>query len=240
MTVIQHPADALAPLPWGDGCTIYPNVSIGPGTEIEGPCIIGKPSRGRAPGEAPTVIGAGAVIRPFTTIYAGTTIGSGFQSGQGASIREDNILGDDVSVGTNAVLEFGNRIGSRTRIHSGAFLELTTLGDDVFVGPNVVFTDDPHPMGCPHYQDCKGGAVVEDLARIGANSTLLPGVRVGRNALVGAGSVVVDDVPPDTVVAGNPARTIKKVSELVCVAGYYARPYTWAPYQTEPMVGGKE
>jgi len=60
----------------------------------------------------------------------------------------------------------------------------------VFVGPNVVFTDDPHPMNCPRYKECKGGAVVHRLARIGANATILPGVVIGENALVGAGSVV--------------------------------------------------
>lgn len=212
-------------------CTIYPNVYLGDGVQIEGPCVIGKPPRGKEPGELPTVIGCNAVIRPFTTIYAGTTIGADFQSGQGASIREDNVLGDDVSVGTNAVLEFGNRVGNHVRIHSGAFLELTKLGDYVFVGPNVVFTDDPHPMGCPYYKECKGGGpTVETLARIGANSTLLPGVRIGRNALVGAGSVVVRDVPPDVVVAGNPAKEVKKVSELICYPGFFERPYVWAPY----------
>ncbi len=75
-------------------------------------------------------------------------------------MREDNVAGDDVSIGTNAVLEFGNRIGSRVRIHSGCFLEMTTIEDDVFVGPNTVFTDDPHPANCPRYRECKGGALV--------------------------------------------------------------------------------
>ena len=110
------------------------------------------------------------------------------------SIREDNEVGDGVSIGTSAVLEFGNRIGHRVRIHTGCFLELVTIEDDVFVGPNVVFTDDLHPMNCPHYRDCLGGAVVRRRARIGANSTILPGVEIGADALVGAGSVVVDDV----------------------------------------------
>ena len=193
-------------------------------------CILGKPPRGAGEGELPLAIGAGAVIRPFTTIYAGSTIGDRLQTGQGASIREDNVLGDDVSIGTNAVLEFGNRLGSRVRIHSGCFLELVTIEDDVFVGPNVVFTDDPHPMGCPRYQDCKGGAVVRRLARIGANSTILPGVEIGEGSLVGAGSVVVHDVPPGAVVAGNPARVIKQVAELTCPPGWFEHPYTWPPY----------
>jgi acetyltransferase-like isoleucine patch superfamily enzyme len=128
------------------------------------------------------------------------------------------------------VLEFGNRIGNRVRIHSGCFLEMVTVEEDVFIGPNVVFTDDPHPMGCPRYTECRGGATVRRLARIGANSTILPGVVVGENALVGAGSVVVDDVPDGVVVVGNPARVIRRVDELVCEAGFYDRPYEWPPY----------
>ena len=70
-------------------------------------------------------------------------------------------------------------------------------------------------MGCPRYQDCKGGAVVRRLARIGANATILPGVTIGEGALVGA---------------GNPARVIKQVAELTCPPGWFERPYTWPPY----------
>jgi acetyltransferase-like isoleucine patch superfamily enzyme len=107
---------------------------------------------------------------------------------------------------------------------------MVEIGRNVFIGPNVVFTDDPHPMGCPHYKECKGGPIVEDLARIGANCTILPGVRIGRNSLIGAGSVVVKDVPEDSVFAGSPARFIKKISELKCWKGYFERPYLWEPY----------
>ncbi|MBN1894529.1 transferase [bacterium] len=212
---------------------IYPNVVIGKGTIVEEPCILGKPPRGREPGELKLEIGSGGIIRPFTTLYAGSRIGNGFQTGQGASIREDNVIGDDVSIGTNAVLEFGNRIGSRVRVHSCCFLEMVTIEDDVFIGPNVVFTDDPHPMKCPRYLECKGGVTVRRLARIGAHSTLLPGVVVGENTLIGAGSVVTRDVPPGTVVAGNPARVVKKVEDLTCPPGFFEKPYLWPPYLKE-------
>ena len=213
-----------------DGVQVAPGVVIGPGADLQAPCILGKAPRGAADGELPLVIGANAVIRPFTTIYAGSTFGDRLQTGQGASIREENVVADDVSIGANAVLEFGNRIGSRVRIHSGCFLEMVTIEDDVFVGPHVVFTDDPHPMNCPRYKDCKGGPVVRRLARIGANVTILPGVVVGENALVGAGSVVVDDVPPGAVVVGNPARVVKYVGDLTCRPGLVARPFDWPPY----------
>ena len=213
-----------------DGVQIGPGVRVGDGCDLQPPCILGKAPRSAGLGDSGLRVGCDATIRPFTTLYAGSTIGDRFQTGQGASIREDNVLGDDVSIGTNTVLEFGNRIGNRVRIHSGCFLEMVTIEDDVFVGPNVVFTDDPHPMGCAHYTECKRGATVRRLARIGANSTILPGVVIGENSLVGAGSVVVHDVPADTVVAGNPARVVKRVDELECEPGFYERPYLWPPY----------
>jgi len=216
------------------GVQIYPNVEIGPGAILEPPLVLGKPPRGKEAGELRLLIGRGAVIRPFTTIYAGTTIGSRFQCGQGASIREDNEIGDDVSVGTNAVLEFGNRIGSGVRIHSGCFLEMATVEDHVFLGPHVVFTDDPHPMGCPRYKECLGGVTVRTMAKIGANTTLLPGVVIGRNSLIGAGSVVVKNIPDDVVAAGNPAQVIKRIDELKCHPGFYERPYVWEPYKGKP------
>ncbi len=212
------------------GVQVYPNVLIGEGAILEPPLVLGKPPRGKEPGELQLVIGRNAVIRPFTTIYAGTTLGDGVQTGQGVSIREDNLIGERVSVGTNAILEFGNRVGNRSRIHSGCFLELTIIEEDVFIGPRAVFTDDPHPMGCPRYQECLGGVTVRALAKIGANCTLLPGVVVGRNSLVGAGSVVVRSIPDGMVAAGNPARILKKIEELKCGPGFFERPYTWEPY----------
>jgi acetyltransferase-like isoleucine patch superfamily enzyme len=212
---------------------IYDNVSIGKGSVIYGPSVLGQPPRGHKEGEFELVIGRRAVLRPFTTIYAGTTIGDDFQSGQGASIREDNLIGNNVSVGTNAVLEFENKIGDCCRIHSGCFLEMVTLGKYVFIGPNTVFTDDPHPMNCSRYKECGGGAIVDDLAKIGANCTFLPAVKIGRGALIGAGSVVVDDIPAMMVAAGNPARVIKSVTELTCRIDAFERPYLWFPYQDE-------
>jgi len=87
-------------------------------------------------------------------------------------------------------------------------------------------------MKCPEFDNCVGGATVRAYARIGANSTLLPGVVVGRNALVGAGSVVTKDVPEGAVVAGNPARVIGRVEDLRCRQGFFDQVYHWPPYTT--------
>ncbi len=205
---------------------IYPNVFIGAKTIIDPPSIIGKPPRGSDSGELRLSIGINGHIRPFSTIYAGSEIGDNFQTGQGISLREDNHIGNYVSIGTNTVLEFGNRIGDYSRIHSNCFLEMVRVGRNVFIGPNVVFCDDPHPP-CPRYKECKGGAIVEDNVRIGANTTVLPGVRIGENSLIGAGSVLTKDVPENSVVAGNPARVIKTVGQLTCLKGFFEMPYKW-------------
>jgi len=212
-----------------DKIIIYKNVHIGKNCNIDSFVILGEPPLNKRDGELPLEIGMNSIIRSFTTIYAGNKIGNNFATGQNVSIRENNIIGDNVIIGSSSTIEVDNIIGNGTHIHSGCFLEMTKVGENVFIGPNVVFTDDPHPM-CPRYKECRGGAILEDLVKIGANCTILPGVRVGRNSLIGAGSVVVKDVPPGEVYAGNPAKFLKKIEDLKCEKGFFDRPYLWEPY----------
>lgn len=183
---------------------------------ILGPCVLGHPTAD--PDESPLVLGPGVVVRAYAVLYLGSTLAAGVHVGHSALVREGNVVGAGSSIGSGAHLEPGNRIGSRTRIHSGAFLSSAVLGDDVFIGPGVVFTDDSHPP-CPRYNECKEGVHVEDAAGVGAAATLLPGVVVGAGALVGAAAVVTHSVAPGDVVAGNPARPIGRRTDLECLAG---------------------
>ena len=203
---------------------IYKNVKLGKNIKIYSPVIIGFPPRGEK-GLA-VIIGNNAIIRPFTVIYAGVSIGDNFRCGQGVLIRENNIIGNNVSVGTNTALEPGNKIGNNVRIHTGCFLENVNIEDNVFVGPCVVFTDDPHPP-CPRYKECVLGASVNKNVKIGAHSTILPGVVIQENSLIGAGSVVTKNTPKNSVVIGNPARVLKDIKDLQCVKGFFKRPYEW-------------
>jgi len=189
---------------------IYPDVVLGDNVVVEDFCIIGAPFRGQD-GEK-TVIGNNAVIRSHTVIYGGNTIGEGFQTGNKANIRELNRIGNDVSIGTLSVVEHRVVIEDGVRIHTQAFVpEFTFLGRNCWIGPNVVITNAKYPKSPNAKKELKG-PVIEENAKIGANATILPGMKIGKNSLVGAGSVVTKDVGENDVVAGNPAAFIKKIT----------------------------
>jgi len=193
---------------------LFNNVVLGDNWTIEDFCIVGTPPRGTQEGELPTTIGDGAVIRSHSVIYAGNVIGRNFQTGNKVNIRESNRIGNDVSVGTLSVIEHHVEIGNGVRIHTQVFIpEFSVLEEGCWIGPHVVFTNAKYPLS-PGVKDSLKGPVIRKGAKIGANSTLLPGVVVGENALVGAGSVVVHDVPAGAVVVGNPARVIRHVADL--------------------------
>lgn len=205
---------------------IYPNVKLGRNVIIGDFVIIGVPPSGKKDGELPLVIGDNAVIRSFTIIYAGSKIGDNFQTGHYALVRENNDIGDNVAVGTGTELGPGNLISDEVKIHSGCFMELARLGRGCALGPNTIFLDDLHPR-CPKWEKCVGGVQLGENVSVGGNVTILPGIKISDTVLIGAGSVVTKDIPADSVVAGNPARIIKKVSELKCVKNYFKYPYAW-------------
>ncbi len=193
---------------------IYPNVHFGENASIGDFAIIGEPPRGKEPGELETHIGDCATIRSHTVIYAGNRIGKNFQTGHGVLIREENEIGDNVSIGSHSMVEHHVKIGSGVRLHSNVFVpEFSVLEDECWLGPNVVVTNARYPRS-RNVKEQLEGATIKRRAKIGANATLLPGVTVGENALVGAGAVVVDDVPDNAVVVGNPAHIVKNVTDI--------------------------
>ena len=193
---------------------LHAGVELGDGCEIGPFVLIGVPARGKREGECTTMIGPGATIRSHSIIYAGNRIGPRFQTGHGVMIREENEIGADVSIGTGTVVEHHIQIGDGVRIHSQAFIpEYTVLEAGCWIGPRVVITNAKYPCS-PRVKESLRGATVKRGAKIGASSVLLPGVVIGENALVGAGSVVTKDVPEGVVVAGNPARILKRIADL--------------------------
>ena len=103
------------------------------------------------------------------------------------------------------------KIGNGVRIHTQAFIpEYSVLEDECWLGPHAVLTNARYPKS-PGVKGDLAGPVLEKKAKIGANATILPGVRIGEGSLVGAGSIVTSDVPPGVIAAGSPARVIRDV-----------------------------
>jgi acetyltransferase-like isoleucine patch superfamily enzyme len=197
-----------------DTSKVFANVALGAGTVIEDFCLVGVPPRGASDGDLATHIGEGALIRSHTVIYAGNEIGRHFQAGNKVNIRESNRIGDNVSIGTLSVIEHHVTIGNDVRIHTHAFVpEYSVLEDGCWLGPHVVLTNAKYPLS-PGAKSSLAGPIIRTGAKIGANVTILPGVEVGAHAVVGAGAVVVRNVPPGAVVIGNPARVVNDVSNL--------------------------
>ncbi len=128
-------------------------------------------------------------------------------------------IGNDVKIGPFVEIQKGVKVGNRCKISSHSFLcEGVVLEDEVFVGHNVTFTNDRFPRATNGNGQLQSEAdwtcistLVKRGASIGSGATLLCGITIGENALIGAGSVVTRDVPPDTVVAGNPARFVRSL-----------------------------
>jgi len=189
---------------------IHANVVLGKNVIIEDYCIIGLPFKGTT--NEKTVIGNDSIIRAGTYIYAGNKIGDRFQTGNKVNIRELNKIGDDVSIGTLSTLEHHIIISNGVRIHGQVFVpEHTILEEDCWLGPNVVLTNARYPKH-PRVKDELKGVRIRKNAKVGANTTILPGVVVGKGSLVGAGSVVTRDVIDQVIVAGNPALILRKIN----------------------------
>lgn len=152
----------------------------------------------------PARIGDDAVIRAFTVIYADVTTGSRFKTGHGALVREKTRIGDRVVVGSGVVIDGHAEIGDRVKIESNAYIPAhTSIGSDVFIGPNAALTNDRYPQRLrDDYRP--EGPVLEDGVSVGANATVLPGVRIGQGSFIAAGCVVTKNVPEWSLVKGVP------------------------------------
>jgi acetyltransferase-like isoleucine patch superfamily enzyme len=130
-------------------------------------------------------------------------------------------IGDRTKIGTFVEIQKGVQIGRNCKISSHTFIcEGVTIEDNVFVGHNVTFINDLFPRATNEEGQLKGDGdweciptIIKSGASIGSSATLLSGITVGENAIIGAGSVITKDVPPNTIVAGNPARVMRGIKD---------------------------
>jgi acetyltransferase-like isoleucine patch superfamily enzyme len=157
-------------------------------------------------------VGGNAVIRDGTIIYGDVTIGDDFKAGHFVLIREKTQIGNNVLVGTHSVIEGYCTLGDNIKLQTGVYLPMfTTIGSNVFVGPYATFLNDKYPVR-KNYE--LKGPVVEDDVSVGANATILPGIRIGKGAFIAAGAVVTRDVPPGKLARGNPAQVYELPEHL--------------------------
>lgn len=152
-------------------------------------------------------------------IVESTEVGQGTRVWAFAHVLPGARIGRDCNICDHVFIENEVTVGDRVTIKSGVQLwDGVELEDDVFVGPNATFTNDRFPRSKRHL-DAYPRIVVRQGASIGANATLLPGIQIGRHAMVGAGAVVTRNVPPYAVVTGNPARITRYVDDNLQASG---------------------
>ena len=160
----------------------------------------------------PLELGPGTVVSTGAIVFAGTRIGARVIVGDQACVRERCGLGDDVVVGRGSLVENDTTVGARTKIQAMVYVTAyTTVEEDVFLAPCVQTSNDNFMGRTERRHDLRKGPTIRRGARVGAGAVLCPAVEIGEEAFVGAGAVVVKDVPPRVVVVGNPARVLRDV-----------------------------
>lgn len=215
-----------------EGVIIYDNVIIGDNTFIGPNCIIGEPTMGfyrdlKNHNPQKTIIGSNSIIRSFTTIYEDVHIGEYFQTGHHAIIREETRIGHHTSFGSFSEMPGKSTIGNYVRIHSKVMMSERNIIDDyVWIFPFVVITNVKHPP-IGKFQVTH----IKEYAQIFASAVILPGITIGRNAIIGAGAMVAKNVPDERMIVGNPGKDIKSIREIYDEEG--SRVYPWRDYLEE-------
>jgi acetyltransferase-like isoleucine patch superfamily enzyme len=209
----------------GDNATIYDNVIVGDDCIICNDCVLGEPLNDYYTNDAyinpTTQIGKGSVIRSHSIIYAGCEIGENFASGHRVTIREGTVIGKETSIGTLSDIQGKTRIGHYCRLHSNVHIaQQSTIGNFVFMYPYSVMTNDPYTPS----EDILG-SYIGDYTQVGSHAIIFPGIKVGTNCLIGAGSSVSKNIPDYFLAKGEPAKVIMDVREYRVMGK--GRPYPW-------------
>ena len=209
-----------------DTAIVYPGTVLGEGCKILDYAVVGKQPtlspRSTAKREElpPLELGAGTVVSTGAVVFAGTTTGERVIVGDQACVRERCTIGDDVVIGRGSLVENDTSVGALTKIQAHAYITAySLLEDNVFIAPCVITTNDNFMGRTERRHELVKGPTIRRGARIGGGCVLLPGIEIGEEAFVGAGAVVIRDVPPRALVVGNPARQIREVPDEELLGG---------------------
>ena len=146
-------------------------------------------------------------VHPTALISPSARIGAGTKVWAFAQIRENAVIGEDCMIGNGVYIDAGVKIGDRVNIHNKALLYRNlTVEDDVFIGPGVCFINDPHPRA-NRIRNLKGlKSLVKKGASVGANASIMSEVTLGKDSMIGAASLVTENVPDRGLAYGVPAR----------------------------------
>jgi len=218
-TVIHDGAQIGAGTRIGSLTVVHAGTEVGDGCVIEDNVVLGKRPRLR-PGSSAAgaqrearVIEAEATVCAGAVIYAGARIGSRAIIGDQSQVRERSVVGPGSVVGRGSTVDFDARVGAHVSIQTSVYVTGGSIvEDDVFVGPGVVMTND-NTMGRHPRGEALKGPVLRRACRVGGGVVLVPGVEIGAEAFVAAGSVVTRDVGEREVVIGVPARVVRRVPD---------------------------
>jgi acetyltransferase-like isoleucine patch superfamily enzyme len=201
-----------------ESAIVFPGTVLGEGCQILDGAIVGKQptlsSRSTTEREElpPLELGPGTIISTGAIVFAGTRIGAHVIVGDQACVRERCDIGDDVVIGRGALVENDTSVGALTKIQAMAYITAySILEEHVFIAPCVQTSNDNFMGRTEKRHALRKGPRVRRGARVGVGAVLCPAVEIGEEAFVGAGAVVVKDVPPRVVVVGNPARVLRDV-----------------------------
>ena len=203
-----------------DTAIVYPGTVVGDDVQILDYAVVGKqpalsPRSTAAREELPPLeIGPGTIVSTGAVIFAGTRLGARVIVGDQSCVRERCEIGDDAVIGRGTLVENDTTIGAFTKIQANAYITAySTLEDEVFIAPCVITTNDNYMGRTEKRHALRRGPTIRRGARVGGGAVLLPGIEIGEEAFVGAGAVVLGDVPPRAVMVGNPARQIRDVPD---------------------------
>lgn len=201
------------------------------GEEIEqDPSVLVGYRPGRRVADLTLRLGPRARLRSGTVLYAGSTIGTDFQTGHNVVVREQNTLGDHVQIWNNTTIDYGCTLGDRVKIHTNCYIaQYTVMEDDVFLAPGVTIANDLH-SGCAFSAECMRGPTLKRGVQVGVNVTIVPRVMIGEYSVIGSGAVVTRDIPPHSLVVGNPGRVIKQIEAITCTTGVAPAGHSYHPY----------